>query len=68
MYAEMKLSEIRKFNAKDVSDVKLPNNCNQWKVIAISRGVYGLNGAVFENSKGEFFKITKRCSNLAYMI
>lgn len=33
-----------------------------------SFGIYGMNGALFVDNKGDLFGITSRCSSLFYMI
>ena len=54
--------EIKNTNARDITaDSK---NYGSLDVIAMSFGVYGMNGALLKNEKGELFKITARASNL----
>ena len=37
------------------------------RTVAMSFGVYGMNGALFEDEKGELYKITARNSTLFQM-
>lgn len=62
----MKLKEIKRLveyrHAKDItSDNK---DYNDLKVIGVSVGVYGRNGLLLENAKGEKYAITKRSVNI----
>ena len=42
-------------------------NSHTLRTIAISFGVYGMNGALFEDENGELYKITVRNSTLFQM-
>ena len=42
-------------------------NANTLQTIAMSFGVYGMNGALFEDENGELYKITARNSTLFQM-
>lgn len=54
------------YNATDVTDAReLPE---KWKIVGISTGLYGVNGCVYTDKEGNFYKITKRCSNLFRII
>ena len=65
----MTLKEIKNTRAVDITnDLNvgnlLINECGL-DVIAISHGIYGMNGALFQGRKSkELYKITSRCTNL----
>lgn len=60
----MKLKEIRSINAHDITTVKIPEGLDLEK-IAISYGIYGMNGGLFQDRKtGERYKIIARSTNL----
>ena len=42
-------------------------NAHTLRTIAMSYGVYGMNGALFEDETGELYKITARNSTLFQM-
>lgn len=42
-------------------------NAHTLRTIAMSFGVYGMNGALFEDENGELYKITARNSTLFQM-
>ena len=42
-------------------------NAHNLQTVAISFGVYGMNGALFEDENGELYKITARNSTLFQM-
>ena len=42
-------------------------NAHTLRTVAISFGVYGMNGALFEDENGELYKITARNSTLFQM-
>lgn len=42
-------------------------NTHTLRTVAISYGVYGMNGALFEDENGELYKITARNSTLFQM-
>ena len=42
-------------------------NAHTLRTVAISYGVYGMNGALFEDENGELYKITARNSTLFQM-
>ena len=62
----MKLKEIKRLvefgHAQDItSDSK---DYNDLEIIGMSFGVYGRNGLLLEDSKGDLYAITKRASNI----
>ena len=42
-------------------------NTHTLQIVAMSFGVYGMNGALFEDENGELYKITARNSTLFQM-
>ena len=42
-------------------------NANTLRTVAMSYGVYGMNGALFEDENGDLYKITARNSTLFQM-
>ena len=42
-------------------------NAHTLRTVAMSFGVYGMNGALFEDEKGELYKITARNTTLFQM-
>ena len=42
-------------------------NAHTMRTVAMSYGVYGMNGALFEDENGELYKITARNSTLFQM-
>lgn len=42
-------------------------NAHTLRTVAMSYGVYGMNGALFEDENGELYKITARNSTLFQM-
>ena len=42
-------------------------NTHKLRTVAMSYGVYGMNGALFEDENGELYKITARNSTLFQM-
>ena len=42
-------------------------NAHTLRTVAVSYGVYGMNGALFEDENGELYKITARNSTLFQM-
>ena len=42
-------------------------NMHNLRTVAMSYGVYGMNGALFEDENGELYKITARNSTLFQM-
>ena len=42
-------------------------NAHTLRTVALSYGVYGMNGALFEDENGELYKITARNSTLFQM-
>ena len=42
-------------------------NKHTLRIVAMSYGVYGMNGALFEDENGELYKITARNSTLFQM-
>lgn len=59
---ELKLKEIKAYNCEDISNKK--EKIDGLEVVGISYGVYGVNGGLFKDKDGNFYKITSRCSNL----
>ena len=63
---------IRETCAIDVTNYRFDQandlmNAHTLKTVAISFGVYGMNGALFEDENGELYKITARNSTLFQM-
>lgn len=56
------LKYIKNYNAEDITTNK--NYKRGLEVIFLSRGVYGMNGAVLKDDEGNYYKIVSRCSNL----
>lgn len=54
--------EIKNFDALDITTKK--EKIPGLSVFAMSFGVYGMNGAILRDEKGNFYKITDRTSNL----
>ena len=58
----MKLKDIKRLvingMAKDITHDS--NDYSNLKVIGVSVGIYGRNGLLLENTKGDYFAITKR--------
>ena len=42
-------------------------NAHNLRTVAMSYGVYGMNGALFEDENGELYKITARNTTLFQM-
>ena len=71
----MRLKEIKNTYAEDLTNINdndlLALMCNEegLKVVALSKGVYGINGGLFQGNKsGKLYKITKRNSNLFTLV
>ena len=63
---------IRKTCAIDITNYSFDKanelmNAHTLRTVAMSFGVYGMNGALFEDEKGELYKITARNSTLFQM-
>lgn len=62
----MKLKEIKRLvefgHAQDITSDN--EDYNDLKIIGVSVGVYGRNGLLLENAKGDKYAITKRASNI----
>ena len=58
----LKLYEIKNHDGKDITDTK--EKIEGLYCIGCSFGIYGMNGALLQDQEGNFYKITKRSSNL----
>ena len=63
---------IRETCATDITNYSFDQanelmNAHNLRTVAISYGVYGMNGALFEDENGELYKITARNSTLFQM-
>ena len=60
------LKEIKKFYAKDISHLSMEEcrKITKKEIIAYSCGYYGITGLVFVDIDGNYYKITKRNTNL----
>ena len=63
---------IRETCATDITNYSFDQanelmNAHTLKTVAMSFGVYDMNGALFEDEKGELYKITARNSTLFQM-
>lgn len=63
---------IRETYAMDITNYNFDQanelmNAHTLRTIAMSFGVYGMNGALFEDENGELYKITARNSTLFQM-
>ena len=63
---------IRETYAMDITNYSFDQandlmNAHTLRTVAMSFGVYGMNGALFEDEKGELYKITARNSTLFQM-
>ena len=63
---------IRKTCAVDITNYSFDQandlmHAHTLQIIAMSYGVYGMNGALFEDENGELYKITARNSTLFQM-
>ena len=63
---------IRETCATDITNYSFDQanelmNAHNLQTIAMSFGVYGMNGALFEDENGELYKITARNSTLFQM-
>ena len=63
---------IRETYAMDITNYSFDQandlmNKHTLRIIAMSYGVYGMNGALFEDENGELYKITARNSTLFQM-
>ena len=60
---------IRETYAMDITNYSFDQandlmNAHTLRTVAMSYGVYGMNGALFEDENGELYKITARNSTL----
>ena len=63
---------IRETCATDITNYSFDQtndlmNTHTLRIVAMSYGVYGMNGALFEDENGELYKITARNSTLFQM-
>ena len=63
---------IRETYAMDITNYSFDQanelmNAHTLRTVAMSFGVYGMNGALFEDETGELYKITARNSTLFQM-
>ena len=63
---------IRETYAMDITNYSFDQanelmNTHTLRIIAMSFGVYGINGALFEDENGDLYKITARNSTLFQM-
>ena len=63
---------IRETYAMDITNYSFDQandlmNTHTLRTVAMSYGVYGMNGALFEDENGELYKITARNSTLFQM-
>ena len=63
---------IRETYAMDITNYSFDQandlmNAHTLRTVAMSFGVYGMNGALFEDENGELYKITARNSTLFQM-
>lgn len=63
---------IRETCATNITDYSFDKandlmNTHTLRTVAMSYGVYGMNGALFEDENGELYKITMRNSTLFQM-
>ena len=63
---------IRETYAMDITNYSFDQandlmNAHTLRTVAMSYGVYGMNGALFEDEKGELYKITARNTTLFQM-
>ena len=58
----------KNLNAIDITTAKIPaKESSQFECIAISVGIYGINGALF-TKKGKFYVIKKRATNIFVLL
>ena len=62
--SEMRATNITNYSFDQANDLM---NAHTLRTVAMSFGVYGMNGALFEDEKGELYKITARNSTLFQM-
>ena len=63
---------IRETYATDITNYSFEQadelmNAHNLQTVAMSFGIYGMNGALFEDENGELYKITARNSTLFQM-
>ena len=63
---------IRETRATDITNYSFEQadelmNAHNLQTVAMSFGVYGMNGALFQDENGELYKITARNSTLFQM-
>ena len=56
--------DITNYSFDQINDLM---NAHTLRTVAMSFGVYGMNGALFEDETGELYKITARNSTLFQM-
>ena len=61
---ETRATDITNYSFDQVNELMKAHNL---QTIAMSFGVYGMNGALFQDEKGELYKITARNSTLFQM-
>lgn len=61
---EMRATDITNYSFDQVNDLM---NAHTLQTIAMSFGVYGMNGALFQDETGELYKITARNTTLFQM-
>ena len=59
---KLTLKEIKNYNCEDITAKS--EKIDGLEVVGLSYGVYGMNGGLFKDKDGNFYKITSRCSNL----
>lgn len=57
-------TNITNYNFDQADDLM---NTHTLRIVAMSYGAYGMNGALFEDENGELYKITARNSTLFQM-
>ena len=57
-------TDITNYNFDQANDLM---NMHTLRTVAMSYGVYGMNGALFEDENGDLYKITTRNSTLFQM-
>ena len=61
---ETRATDITNYSFDQANDLM---NTHTLRTVAMSYGVYGMNGALFEDENGELYKITARNSTLFQM-
>ena len=57
-------TDITNYNFDQANDLM---NAHNLQTVAMSFGIYGMNGALFKDEKGELYKITARNNTLFQM-